>query len=51
MREMAEPMTQIDLSHETHIVSQALKTVNKLHSDYIYIPFQISKCLTCRWKV
>ncbi len=29
----------IDLSDETHTVSQAITTVNKLLSDYLYTPF------------
>ena len=38
LRIVGQALFNIDLSDETHIVSQALITVNKLLSDYIYAP-------------
>jgi cytochrome P450 len=39
LRIVGQALFNIDLSDETHIVGQALITVNKLLSDYIYAPF------------
>jgi cytochrome P450 len=36
---VSKALFDIDLSKETHIVGQAVTTVNKLLSDYIYAPF------------
>ena len=39
LRIVGQTFFNIDLSDETHIVGQAVTTVNQLHSDYIYAPF------------
>jgi cytochrome P450 len=39
LRIVGQTFFHIDLSDETHIVGQAVTTVNKLHSDYMYAPF------------
>ena len=39
LRIVGQALFNIDLTNETHIVGQALKTVNKLLSDYTYAPF------------
>src|SRR2546427_6030575 len=39
LRIVGQTFFNIDLSDETHIVGQAVTTVNKLHSDYMYAPF------------
>jgi cytochrome P450 len=39
LRIVGQALFNIDLSDETHIVGQAVITVNKLLSDYIYAPF------------
>ncbi len=39
LRIVGQTLFHIDLSDKTHIVGQAVTTVNKLHSDYMYAPF------------
>jgi cytochrome P450 len=39
LRIVGQALFNIDLSDETHIVGQSLIRVNKLLSDYIYVPF------------
>src|SRR5437588_12766222 len=39
LRIVGQTFFHIDLSDETHIVGQAVTTVNRLHSDYMYAPF------------
>jgi cytochrome P450 len=39
LRIAGHALFNIDLSDETHVVGQSVTTVNKLLSDYIYLPF------------
>jgi cytochrome P450 len=48
LRIVGQTLFNIDLSDETQIVGQAVTTVNKLLSDYIYAPFPLLNIPTSR---